>query len=58
MAFSGYVDLSAVRLPSSVTFLLFVAIVTAGITIVNVFGPAQLPQGTKLQCEVVSRAGG
>jgi len=55
MAFSGYVDLSAVRLPSSVTFLLFVAIVTAGITVTNVFGPTQLPQGSKLQCEVVPR---
>lgn len=55
MAFSGYVDLSAVRLPSSVTFLLFVAIVTTGITIAHVYGPAQLPQGSKLQCEVVPR---
>jgi hypothetical protein len=55
MAFSGHVDLSAIRLPSSVTFLLFVAIVTAGITCATIFGPMALPPGSKLQCEVVPR---
>ena len=53
MAFSGHINLAAIRLPSSVTFLLLVAIITTGITIVNVFGPTPLPAGARLQCEVV-----
>ena len=55
MAFSGHINLAAIRLPSSVTFLLLVAIITTGITIVNVFGPTPLPAGARLQCEVVPR---
>jgi len=55
MALSADVDFSAIRMPSGVVFLLFVAIVTAGITLTTILGPAQLPPGSKLQCEVVPR---
>jgi len=55
MAFSGHVDLSAIRMPSSVVFLLFVAIIITGITLTTIFGPMALPPGSKLQCEVVPR---